>query len=107
MNVLINAENIYLSEQTKGRIQEMLIKLEEVLPDDANIRLFLKHDARSDVRAVLTVRDRHHNFAYSVHGDRVLRLVRSARAHVLRCLREQKQKRIHLRKRRKLAPIAA
>jgi ribosome-associated translation inhibitor RaiA len=106
MNVIINAENLYLPDLTKERIMEALSKLEEVLPDSARIRLFLKHDAK-DLRATLTVRDQHHNFAYSDHGDKVLTLVRSARAHILKRLRDQKQRRIHHRKSRVRLPHTA
>jgi ribosome-associated translation inhibitor RaiA len=99
VNVIINSENLYLPESTKTRIMEALGKLEEVLPESARIRLFLKQDAK-DLRAVLTVRDHHNNFAYSDHGDKMLALVRSARSHILQRLRNQKQKRIHRRKSR-------
>ncbi len=107
MNLLINSENLYLPEQTKERIFDCLSKLEEVSPEGSNVRLFLKHDSKNDLRAVITVRDRHNNFAYSTHGPCLLAIVRSARAHILKRLRDRKQRRLHFRKRRTVERVVA
>ena len=100
MQVLVNSENLHLSEKTRTQICDVLGKLEAMLPISAQVRLFLRHEGRSDIRAVLTVRDQHQSFAYSISGPKLLALVRSARVHLMKSMRDGHQKRTQARKRR-------
>ncbi len=99
MTTIITAEHFTLSEQTRLEIDELLSSLDPVLPEDAQLRLFLKLEGKNEMQAVLTAHLRSGDVVYTETGYKLLPLVRSVKTHLLRQLVDRKEKRVHDRKR--------
>lgn len=100
MLLLINAENLDLNDRVKARLQDILEKLQDALPGDPQVRLFLKRIGKNEIRSTLIVRALNHDVAYTSRGEKLIPLVRAAEAHLVRRLRNHKEKIVHARKRR-------
>ena len=99
MKVLINAENINLGPRTKLRMVGMLEELQLALKGDPQVRLFLKKLGKNNYSSTLTVRTYDHDIAYSAKGEKLMPLVRSVESHLLKRIRDQKQRIVDGRKR--------
>lgn len=98
MSLIITAEHFSLSSEHKSQIEQMMTKLTRVLPESAQIRLFLKLQAKGGFQAVLAVHNQDRDLVYTESGDNLFALIRAVKTHTLRNWIEHKEKRVHGRR---------
>ena len=104
MPMLITAEHFTLNPSLKEKVEAKLSKIENLLPQGAKLRLFLKRDLRKGAhgyQAVLSVHAKQKDIACSERGPHLLTLVSAIQSHFVRSLLAQKRRFLANRRRQR------
>lgn len=98
MSSLITAEHLNLSPERRAQIESILGKLSTNLGREAQVRIFLKAENSHQFKVILNAHYNHRDYSVAEKGPDLIALVRASKNILLRKLREDKQRRVQLRK---------
>ena len=95
---MIAAEHFKLTPAIRAHVEKNSLRLKELLPRDAVLRVFLGEPVRKKFSVLLKVRIWGKDLIAKEEGEDLYHLVDAARAHLTRQIIEEKHRWIHLRK---------
>jgi ribosome-associated translation inhibitor RaiA len=103
MSVIINTEDFSLSMAARESVEAILEKLEPILTEGVQIRLFLKKAPQDLLTAILKVHVRGKDFVATKTGDDLEGLVLAVETQLRKRIVELNHKRVHLRRGKSVA----